>query len=390
VTADFPDGPAGDPGLDRLLSVLTSGGTEEELEGRDQALAMFRSARLPSARLPSAREPGARLPAGEPGAAGDRAHRVRSRGRLRVSGLTAVAATILLALGGTTAAAYAAALPAPMQRIVHNVLAPLGVPNSQASSAALPADGQPSATENSPGNVPGTAVPGQRTAGATPGGTASAHGGTGKRTRGGAGTKTTANDETLTLRVAHTDVLAGDDDTFTAQVTAVDGHGKAGIQVRLLDRPAGTTAWLTAATGTTGTIGDVTLRAPRLTANTAFELRTVSAAVTTRPINVTVIPNVTLRLSGTRLTVTALAASTGNTVVLQRLSGETWTDVTSERLDADREATFSSTAGDVYRVMLEATATHGSGTSNEIKSPVSAPGSTPSATATASSSATPQ
>jgi hypothetical protein len=404
VTADFPGGPAGepglgsvpgpapDPGLDQLISVLGSAGTEAELGGRDQALAMFRAARSRAGR--------SRV--GRPHAGRSRVGRSRmgrplsARFRLHVSGLSAAMAAILLAVGGTTAAAYAAALPAPVQRIVHNVLAPLGVPNSRASSAALPTGVQPSATgDTASAGVPGTVIP-ERLPGATPRGTASAPGGTGKRNRGGADTKTTANNETLTLGVAHTDVTAGDDDTFTAQVTTAGGRGKARISVRLLERRAGATAWLTAAAGTTNARGDVTLTATRLTVNAAFELRTAfepgtaRAAVTTRQISVTVIPGVTLRLSGTQLAVTAWPAEPGNTAVLQRLYGEAWTDVTSERLGADRKAMFAAIAGDAYRVLLEASAAHGNAISNQVNCPDSDPGSSPSATETASSEATPQ
>ena len=119
-----------EPGLDHLITALTTRAHPHELAGRDAALAAFREASRPAAAAAgagAARRPSltARLRLG--GSAGPRRHhRMLLPARLAVA-----SASVVAVLGGLTAAAAAQALPAPVQQIAYHVLAPLGVPVSQ-------------------------------------------------------------------------------------------------------------------------------------------------------------------------------------------------------------------------------------------------------------------
>jgi hypothetical protein len=115
VSTGLPDEPDShrEPGLEHLIRALTAGGDPRELADRDAAAAMFRASIRPaSGRLRRWRP---RLPL----------HPVRA----------AVAAGVTAAVAGTTAAAYAAVLPAPVQHIAHSVFAPLGVPDDRPPAA---------------------------------------------------------------------------------------------------------------------------------------------------------------------------------------------------------------------------------------------------------------
>lgn len=101
MSADVPDldlAEPADPALDGLVRALTADGTADELAGRPAALAMFRDSRRRPRRL-----------------------------RLAVSMSTAAAAVVL---AGGLAAAYAAALPAPVQHIASRMLGSIGVPDA--------------------------------------------------------------------------------------------------------------------------------------------------------------------------------------------------------------------------------------------------------------------
>jgi hypothetical protein len=100
VSADFPgEGGLSETALDCLVRALTAGPTADELVTEDAALARFRSsARRPSRRLPYARR------------------------------AALAAAAVAVTLVGSTAAAYAAVLPAPVQHVAHRFLDRIGVP----------------------------------------------------------------------------------------------------------------------------------------------------------------------------------------------------------------------------------------------------------------------
>ena len=109
------------PGVDHLITALTTHAHPHELTGRDAALAAFREASrtpAPSARMwPPALSAWLRRSAGPPPV------RILLPVRLAVA-----AASVIAVLAGLTAAAAAQALPAPVQQIAYHVLAPLGVP----------------------------------------------------------------------------------------------------------------------------------------------------------------------------------------------------------------------------------------------------------------------
>jgi hypothetical protein len=114
-----------EPGVDHLITALTTRAYPHELAGRDAALTAFREAgRAPARRAriwPPALSARLRRSAGP-----RRPVRILLPVRLAVA-----AASVIAVLGGLTAAAAAQALPAPVQQIAYHVLAPLGVPVSQ-------------------------------------------------------------------------------------------------------------------------------------------------------------------------------------------------------------------------------------------------------------------
>jgi hypothetical protein len=129
-TARGGESSAFEPGLDHLIGALTASGHPHELAGRDAARAAFHAAsQQPAPARPSRRE-------SIRSAWRRRPVRVALPARLAVA-IAAIAAV----LGGFTAAAAAQVLPAPVQQIAYNVLAPLGVPVSQPA----PSHGQSSA-----------------------------------------------------------------------------------------------------------------------------------------------------------------------------------------------------------------------------------------------------
>jgi hypothetical protein len=142
-----------EPGVDYLITALTTRAHPHELTGRDAALTAFREASRPSA--PRARMWPPALPARLRRAAGPRRPvRILLPVRLAVA-----AASVVAVLAGLTAAAAAQALPAPVQQIAYHVLAPLGVPVTQpktahpaAHSTAPPGRPSPSAAVTVPGS----------------------------------------------------------------------------------------------------------------------------------------------------------------------------------------------------------------------------------------------
>lgn len=127
-TARGGESSAFEPGLEHLIGALTASGHPHELAGRDAARAAFHAA---------SQQP---TPTGRARPATTRSAPIWSAWRRRPIRLVlparlavAIAATVAV-LGGFTAAAAAQALPAPVQQLAYNVLAPLGVPVSPAPS----------------------------------------------------------------------------------------------------------------------------------------------------------------------------------------------------------------------------------------------------------------
>lgn len=121
-----------------LLAALTAGPDRAELRGHGWALAAFRQHGPAPAAVPAGAGAAGPAPASlrTPGRRGARRRRrtgplLPLRARLAATGAVAT-----LALGGLTTAAYARALPAPVQRLAHDVI---GAPPPAASPPGHPA-----------------------------------------------------------------------------------------------------------------------------------------------------------------------------------------------------------------------------------------------------------
>jgi uncharacterized membrane protein YgcG len=170
--------PVGDPAFDALLAGhLRPGDTAEGLRPVAEAIAALNAAPVTSELAAEASARAVFRAAGQPG------QPVRSRRRRRPlltalrSARLAVAAAAAVTLGGTAAAAYAGALPAPAQKFAHDII---GAPAHRGGHAARsPASVVPGATDHGGSGLctaacARTARPGTAPA-ATPSGPASAH-----------------------------------------------------------------------------------------------------------------------------------------------------------------------------------------------------------------------
>ena len=214
------------PDLDQLVTALTADGQAEELAGRDAALAAFRAASQHTAANRSVNW-----------------HRSRPFTRLPAR-LAAAGATLLVAAGA--AAAYAQALPGPVQQLAHTVFAPLGVPDGHQQPGHSPA-----------GTIPGTGPTGITIA------------------NSGGKSKTPSPNPThiykVSVSVARARVPAGGVVVFTGRVTD-SGRAAAGVRVRLFERIAGTATEELVATGVTGPRGGFRLVSPPVTAAAVFRV----------------------------------------------------------------------------------------------------------------------
>jgi hypothetical protein len=247
----------GKPDLDRLITALTANGRPDEAAGRDAALAAFRAAGQHAAARHAARR-GRRGPFRPPPAALPRR-------------LAALGAAGLTAVGGLTAAAYAQALPGPVQQAAHTVFAPLGVPESQQQS------GHPAAETI-----------------ATSGGKSRRTGDTSARTpspRPGGG-------YLLTLTASRVRVPAGAVVELAGRVTD-RGRAAAGSPVRLFERLAGSATWEPVGTGVTGPRGGFRLLSPPLTTTAVFRVMAGPGNAYSAAVRVTVVrANVTAHPAG--------------------------------------------------------------------------------------------
>jgi hypothetical protein len=224
------------PDLDQLFTALTADGQADELAGRAAALAAFRVAgqdraakkSAPSHRSRSFRQPVTWLP----------------------TRLVAAGAALLVAAGA--AAAYAEALPGPVQQLAHTVFAPLGVPGGHQHPGQLPA-----------GTTPGTGPTGITIA------------------NSGGASKTPSPQPTHIYRIAvsvsRTRVPAGGGVVFSGRATD-RGRAAAGLRVRLFERVAGTATEELVATGVTGPRGGFRLVSAPLTATAVFRVLGPDAA----------------------------------------------------------------------------------------------------------------
>ena len=287
------------PGLDRLLGLLTTSAAPDELAGEDAALAMFRASQRPAIAVPGSRAP---------------RRQDRRRGWL-------VAAVTVAIAAGFAVAAYTEALPPPVQHIAYRVLGFVGVPDAQHRRPASAGShhmgpGPKRSVSPAPSSAGRSAPPPSSpspTRSATPKPSPSS-------------SVTAVASITLSVSVAHGRVAAGAGDVFAGRLT---DHGRAvpGAKLRLSERAAGQPAWQLARTVTTGPGGRAVLAVSDLTTNASFRLSGPDGAQS-QPVLVIVVPAVSVSLATgphgntTVLTVRSPLAAPGDAVVLQVWAGE--------------------------------------------------------------------
>lgn len=333
MSTRFADQPGSrEPGLDQLIRALTADGHPSELAGADAALAAFRAAQSRPRR-----RTGFRLLPGAPA---------------RVS---AVAAALIAAFAGLTAAAYAKALPAPVQHIAYSVFSPLGVPDNQNAPASHP--------NRTLGHPAGHVHPGRGHASSAPSPGPSCPCPTASPHRALTGSA-------LAVTVARVQLPANGWDQFTGRLT-LRGRPESGIRLRLLERPAGSPRWIPAGSGLTGGHGRIRLGVSHLTQNATFRFAGPHG-LRSDPVSVTVIPRVLLwqaaaRPGRNRLVASARFGDPGDAVELQKRSAGAWHKVASGDLNTAHRASFvlpaSQSGGHYYRVQLAATNSHGAAVS---------------------------
>jgi hypothetical protein len=375
MSSDLTDGAASaDPGVDQLFRILTAGPTRGELEGERDALAMFRANVSPPA-SPTAgrRAPGAAngttlpIPVDRPATEPERHARRRVQWPARWS-MRLAAAGVIAIVGGTAAAAYAAALPAPVQNLAHQVLGIVGVPASHHHHAG--ASGTHGHHRSGPAGLSGTSPgrhgrPGQAAktspsphAHASPSASPSSPKATGPAV--------------LSASVSSADIMAGTEPVIDGRLTR-SGTGVKGVTVTLIERLAGRPFWHVAGTGQTTSGGNVAITAKPLAANAAFRLR-IPGGLHSASVLITVRPQITVVLTEASalrdlLAVTTEDAHRGNVVWLQVQSASgSWINVRAKRLNAAGTTWFSLSRkrfkGKTVDVLLVATVRHGSASSN--------------------------
>jgi hypothetical protein len=379
MSSDLTDGAASaDPGIDQLFRILTAGPTRNELAGERDALAMFRANVSPLAspaagrrapasvnRTPvSADGTTAPIPVGRPAPEPERHARRRVQWPARWS-IRLAAAGLIAIVGGTAAVAYAAALPAPVQNLAHQVLGIVGVPAAHHQYHA-----STSRTHGHHGSGPAglsSAPPGGHS---RPSQAAKASPSASPATSRSSSTAT--GPAVLSASASSADIMAGTAPVIDGQLTR-SGTGIKGVTVALIERLAGHAVWHVAGTGQTASGGNVTITGPPLAANAVFRLW-IKGGVHSASVPITVTPQVTVVLTEASalrdlLAVTTQFAHRGNVVWLQAQSASgSWVNVRSKRLNAAGNAWFilgrKRFEDKTVRVVLVATVRHGSAASN--------------------------
>ena len=376
MTADLPGGARpGEPGLDQLFGVLTSGPEPAELAGESAALTMFRANPQPAATAAiaaatsAATSPAAAPASTSPASSGWRG--LRRHGRR--AGRLAAALTVAL-VGGFAAAAYTEVLPAPAQHVAYRVLGFAGVPDVHRSTPGAGGAPAPGATHlGGPAPVRGASPAAgspRRSAGAGPSASPTARP-TASRSRSAA-----AAQVILRLTVARGQIAAGAGDVFGGWLTG-QGGAIQGAKLSLFERAPGQPSWTLAGAATTGPAGRAVLTVAELASNAVFRV-TGPADVASRAVLVTVLPPVSASLtSGPHgrayvLTASSPFAVPGDYVVLQIGSGGQWLGLRAHRLDSGDQADFvvrPHALARIYRVVLLATPAHG----RSVSIPVTVP-----------------
>ena len=375
MTSDLPGEPgAFDPGLDQLFRTLTAPATPDERAGEQDALAMFRANVRPPA---SSASPGSASPGPAPlGRAPGRFSRAGRSRRSSARGFGAplrwglrLTAAATLALGGTAAAAYATALPAPVQHIAHAVLGFAGVPDDSRGSAPSPHRHHHHTTGPAVG---GSAAGGSATAPArvspTPAASNSASASPSATPSATPTASVAAGPSLLSATVASAKITAGSDVVIDGRLTR-SGAAVPGIAVTLYERRIGRLNWRVAGVEQTNAEGNVAIQVAALTANAVFRLK-ITGAPPSAAVRIIVQPPIDAVLNRgpgdlrDALVVSTQYAHRGNVVVLQVQSATgSWIRLRSKRLTAAGQTTFI-LSGDrlknrEIRVVLLATVRHG-------------------------------
>jgi hypothetical protein len=398
-----------EPGLEQLLRTLTSPATSGELAGEQAALTMFRAhvhapAPAPAAQpdptvvngtavaadalaaaatltgadhgappsAPGSTRPMRQLPGRRPG----RQSRVRGLPRLRIAAIGGAALVT-----GFASAAYAEALPAPVQHVAYVAFHWAGVPDNHPTKPVTSSGGSSSVTTPTGGHssghkgshptpsVPASGSPHSR--GKKPG----KPGGSPKPSASSSPSSTSpaTGPLALSLSVAGgvTQIPAGTSVTIDGVLT-IGGNPDAGVFVRLMARPAGHLVWVRIDRSTTSASGDVSFTTPDLTRNTRFRLA-YATGTRSQVVVITVVPGLTasLRLGpkGIKdyLKVAATYTQKGNVVLFQVLKNGSWVTLQQQALNGKGVTVFTFSAtkrqNEQVQAVLVATSVHAGATS---------------------------
>ncbi|HUC26587.1 MAG TPA: hypothetical protein VMA73_28125 [Streptosporangiaceae bacterium] len=375
--AGVDPGTSGDRGIDQLFRILTTGPAPDELAGEQGALAMFRATISPLAGPAPVNGPrvngtpvnGTTVPIPGHGITSPK-RSIRHPFRVPVRWGVRLAAAGVIAIGGTTAAAYAAALPAPVQNLAHHVLGIVGVPaahhphHTATSQTRGYHSGGPagrSGTSSGRHSHPSQAAKPSPSAHSSASPSASPS------------SSTVTGSAVLSASASTPDIMGGTAPVIDGQLTRA-GTGVSGVTVTLVERLAGHPLWHVAGTAQTTSGGFVAITGPPLATNAAFRLR-FPGGVHSASVLVTVTPQVAVVLtpgaSGLRdlLTVTTQYAKPRNVVWLQVQSASGgWVNLRSKRLNAAGKTWFilsgKNLENKTVQVVLMATIKHGSAVSN--------------------------
>jgi hypothetical protein len=392
-------------GLSQLFSDLTSPPVDSELAGQQSVLSMFRTVR--------AEQAGAQQASGTAGAAAaqtrvlgsatgkpprrpsPRMTRPAAPAKKARIGARLVAAAMFLAIaGGFAAAGYAAALPAPLQRVAYQILGFAGVPDArQPHLTNTPPASTHTVNRHSPATSPSPSGPSpasprpshHRSPTPKPKSPSHSHSPTPHPSSPGHPTGPVQ----IAIAATQPEITAGQSVQVTASLTR-GGQPGAGIKISLLEKeighpghsgggpgaPAGR-GWQIVQTTATDARGQVTFTVSDLTTNALFRVTGPHGAASSR-LAVVVVPPVTASLeSGPRPKLDLLVASSplaesGDKVELEAYVRGLWRVVRLHRLHADGQAAFNIPLRKIavtYRVVLPATRAHGESTSNQVIAP---------------------
>lgn len=336
---------------DTLVRALRGPGTADELAGEAEFMSAFRAAQPPA---PTSIQSG----------------RLRRAGRRLGGGGTAV--VLAVTLGAGAAAAYTQNLPDPVQRAVHGVLGPVGVPAPKTSKRVDPPQADPSPDATDPPSTPADPPTGSPTESPTSS-TDSPDGETGKSPTGSPSdsptgspsqsptaspsqpptqSPTEAPSPTPTeaspappanLTLGATSHRAGPDERvpLTGTVTAADNTPVVGQEVSLLQKQGA--SWRPVATAVSDGSGAVSLPAPALLRTSVFRLG-VGDSLASESWRIVLVPTISMTsapgASGTGIQVSVRGGQPGDRVAL--LSRRPGKDVLvgRSRLSPDLTTTF--------------------------------------------------